>query len=49
MIWPFVDSCQFFYECESCKEILKPNQGDCCEFCSFGAIPYLRGKETLLE
>ncbi|WP_084438827.1 GDCCVxC domain-containing (seleno)protein [Algoriphagus mannitolivorans] len=30
------DSCQFFYECENCKKILKPLPGDCCVFCSYG-------------
>jgi hypothetical protein len=33
------DSCQFFYECENCKELLKPKKGDCCVFCSYGSIP----------
>jgi hypothetical protein len=33
------DSCQFFYECDGCEEILKPKQGDCCVFCSYGTIP----------
>jgi hypothetical protein len=32
------DSCQFFYECENCKTILKPNKGDCCVYCSFGSV-----------
>ncbi len=31
-----MDTCTFFYECEKCKVILKPNVGDCCVFCSFG-------------
>ena len=31
------DACQFFYECESCKTVLKPKQGDCCVFCSYGS------------
>jgi hypothetical protein len=31
-----VDSCLFFYECESCKSIIKPKEGDCCVFCSYG-------------
>ncbi len=30
------DACQFFYECENCKEVLKPLQGDCCVYCSYG-------------
>jgi hypothetical protein len=33
------DSCQFFYECENCKTILKPLEGDCCVFCSYSTIP----------
>ena len=32
------NACQFFYECENCKVILKPNKGDCCVYCSFGTI-----------
>ncbi|MCE1201276.1 MAG: hypothetical protein LWX09_04150 [Bacteroidia bacterium] len=33
------DACQFFYECPGCLIILRPNQGDCCVFCSFGSVP----------
>jgi len=33
------DACQFFYECKSCKSILKPEEGDCCVYCSYGTIP----------
>jgi hypothetical protein len=32
------DSCQFFYECENCKRLLRPAAGDCCVFCSFGSV-----------
>ncbi|WP_158826925.1 GDCCVxC domain-containing (seleno)protein [Mucilaginibacter lacusdianchii] len=32
------DACQFFYECENCYTVLKPNTGDCCVFCSFGTV-----------
>ena len=32
------DACQWFYECVSCKAILKPKPGDCCVFCSFGTV-----------
>jgi hypothetical protein len=32
------DSCQFFYECENCKVILKPKKMDCCVFCSYGTV-----------
>ena len=33
-----VDACQFFYECERCKTLLRPKPGDCCVFCSFGSV-----------
>ena len=32
------DACQFFYECENCKVLLKPLAGDCCVFCSYGTV-----------
>lgn len=32
------DSCQYFYECEKCKIVLKPQHGDCCVYCSYGSI-----------
>jgi len=32
------DSCQYFYECTKCKSILKPKEGDCCVFCSYGTV-----------
>jgi len=32
------DTCQFFYECENCKTILRPKQGDCCVYCSYGTV-----------
>ena len=34
-----VDNCQFYYECKVCGALLKPLQGDCCVFCSFGTVP----------
>jgi hypothetical protein len=33
------NACQFFYECEQCKTILKPKAGDCCVFCSYANVP----------
>ena len=33
------DACQFFYECESCHQLLRPKAGDCCVFCSYGDVP----------
>ena len=32
------DACQFYYECVNCKTMLRPHDGDCCVFCSFGSI-----------
>ncbi|WP_241282691.1 GDCCVxC domain-containing (seleno)protein [Chryseobacterium timonianum] len=32
------DSCQYFYECQNCRTILKPKQGDCCVYCSYGSV-----------
>ncbi len=33
------NACQFFYECENCKEVIKPEEGDCCVYCSYGTVP----------
>ncbi|MDO9293743.1 MAG: GDCCVxC domain-containing (seleno)protein [Hydrogenophaga sp.] len=33
------DACQWFYECEQCHEVLKPQPGNCCVFCSYGSVP----------
>lgn len=33
------DSCQFFWECPACGEVLKPKQGNCCVFCSYADTP----------
>ncbi|GAU80905.1 GDCCVxC domain-containing (seleno)protein [Bosea sp. BIWAKO-01] len=33
------DACQFFYECKGCGALLRPKQGDCCVFCSYGSVP----------
>ena len=32
------DACQYFYECTACGTLLRPNQGDCCVFCSYGTV-----------
>jgi hypothetical protein len=32
------DACQFFYECEGCGELLRPQPGDCCVFCSHADV-----------
>ncbi len=33
------DACQFFYDCRGCGAVLRPEQGDCCIFCSYGTVP----------
>ena len=33
------DRCLVTYTCTSCGEVLKPENGDCCVFCSFGTNP----------
>ncbi len=33
------DSCQFFYDCRGCGALLRPKDGDCCVFCSYGSVP----------
>ena len=33
------NACQYFYECDGCKVVLKPNKGDCCVYCSYGSVP----------
>lgn len=32
------DACQYFYECEKCRTVLKPQQGDCWIYCSYGSV-----------
>ena len=34
-----MDACQFFYDCKRCGTRLKPKDGDCCVFCSYGPVP----------
>ncbi|EAU42181.1 hypothetical protein FP2506_17149 [Fulvimarina pelagi HTCC2506] len=34
-----VDACQFFYDCKSCGSMLRPLEGDCCVYCSYGSDP----------
>lgn len=33
-----LDSCVFFFQCERCRELLKPLKVDCCVFSSYGAF-----------
>ena len=32
------DAYQFFFECSSCGSVLKPEDGDCCVFCSYADV-----------
>jgi hypothetical protein len=34
-----IDACVFFYDCQGCGTRLRPNEGDCCVFCSYGTVP----------
>ncbi|AOE48788.1 hypothetical protein KS2013_56 [Kangiella sediminilitoris] len=41
------DYCQFFYDCEACGTVLRPKEGDCCVYCSYGTVkcpPIQEGK-----
>ncbi|MCJ8290935.1 MAG: hypothetical protein MJK07_14255 [Flavobacteriales bacterium] len=40
------DACAWFYECENCKSLLKPLEGDCCVYCSYGSVPCPPIQET---
>ena len=31
-----IDSCLYFWKCKDCEKIIKPLEGDCCVFCSYG-------------
>jgi hypothetical protein len=33
-----MDACIYFYECRQCHTVLRPLDGDCCVFCSFGSV-----------
>ena len=33
------NACQYFWNCPKCGKKLKPNEGDCCVYCSFGTVP----------
>ena len=32
------DACQWFHECDRCHAVLKPEPGDCRDFCSYGTV-----------
>jgi len=33
------DACVYFWECPECGSIVKPQEGDCCVFCSYSTEP----------
>lgn len=33
------DTCVYFHKCSNCGKLIKPKQGDCCVFCSYGDVP----------
>ena len=30
------NACLYFYQCADCGTVMRPKQGDCCVFCSYG-------------
>ncbi|HZW59792.1 MAG TPA: GDCCVxC domain-containing (seleno)protein [Woeseiaceae bacterium] len=32
------NACRYFYECAQCHTVLRPQQGDCCVYCSYGDV-----------
>jgi len=33
------NACRVVYDCSACGARLKPRDGDCCVFCSYGTMP----------
>jgi len=32
------NACQFYYDCTACGALLRPLEGDCCVYCSYGDV-----------
>ena len=32
------NACQFYYDCKGCGQVLRPEAGDCCVYCSYGTV-----------
>ena len=32
------NACQFYYDCKGCGAVLRPLDGDCCVYCSYGDV-----------
>ncbi|MDH3711852.1 MAG: hypothetical protein OER04_18330 [Cyclobacteriaceae bacterium] len=30
------NACLYYYECQNCQALIKPREGECCVFCSYG-------------
>jgi hypothetical protein len=45
------NACQYFYECKKCHTRLRPQQGDCCVFCSYATVkcPPMQLKEDCCQ
>lgn len=44
-----LDACAFFYECTHCHKVIRPKEGDCCVFCSYGSMSCPSKKEESQE
>jgi len=44
-----IESCQTSHKCTNCEAILKPKEGDCCVFCSYGDTPCLPKQKDIAE
>ncbi|MFP8489740.1 GDCCVxC domain-containing (seleno)protein [Gracilimonas sp. Q87] len=33
-----VNSCQYFWQCPDCNDLIKPKKADCCVYCSYGDV-----------
>lgn len=32
-------SCLYFWKCKACNEVIRPENKDCCVFCTYGDTP----------
>ena len=32
-------SCVIVYQCQRCGAVLRPAEGDCCVYCTYGTLP----------
>jgi len=30
------NACVYFFKCPNCEHVIRPKEGDCCVFCSYG-------------